>query len=194
MQTAILLYPAITALDAVGPYDVLSRIPGNEVVFVARERGEYRTDQGSLGVMADASFDVVVCFLVVVVTSPVVVDFFVVVDDYANAYRALAATLQRRFPARRAALWVVHVSRRIFAVLVVVIILAAASAWWLLANRTAPAVTWQGYAEADFVKIGPTQPGLLRAVSVARGDEVAEGLVQIFDADFGHDYSTRGNG
>ena len=39
MQTAIVLYPALTALDAVGPYDVLSRIPGNEVVFVAPERG-----------------------------------------------------------------------------------------------------------------------------------------------------------
>ncbi len=67
MQTAIVLYPAITALDAVGPYDVLSRIPGNEVVFVARERGEYRTDQGSLGVMADASFDEITAADVLVV-------------------------------------------------------------------------------------------------------------------------------
>lgn len=57
MQTAIVLYPALTALDAVGPYDVLSRIPDNEVVFVAQQRGEYRTDQGSLGLIADASFD-----------------------------------------------------------------------------------------------------------------------------------------
>jgi putative intracellular protease/amidase len=57
MQTAIVLYPAITALDAVGPYDVLSRIPDMEVVFVAETAGEYRTDQGSLGVIADAGFD-----------------------------------------------------------------------------------------------------------------------------------------
>ena len=57
MQTAIVVYPALTALDAVGPYDVLSRIPDNEVVFVAQERGEYRTDQGSLGLIADAAFD-----------------------------------------------------------------------------------------------------------------------------------------
>ena len=56
MQTAILLYPALTALDAIGPYDVLSRIPDMDVVFVARETGEYRTDQGSLGLIADAAF------------------------------------------------------------------------------------------------------------------------------------------
>jgi putative intracellular protease/amidase len=55
MQTAILLYPAITALDAVGPYDVLSRIPGMDVVFVAETPGEYRTDVGSLGLTADAA-------------------------------------------------------------------------------------------------------------------------------------------
>ena len=67
MQTAIVLYPALTALDAVGPYDVLSRIPGNDVVFVARERGEYRTDQGSLGVIADATFDEVTAADILVV-------------------------------------------------------------------------------------------------------------------------------
>jgi putative intracellular protease/amidase len=67
MQTAIVLYPHLTALDAVGPYDVLSRIPDNEVVFVARERGEYRTDQGSLGLIADASFDQVTSPDIVVV-------------------------------------------------------------------------------------------------------------------------------
>lgn len=57
MQTAILLYPDLTALDAIGPYDVVSRIPDNEVVFVAQRRGEHRTDQGSLGLIADATFD-----------------------------------------------------------------------------------------------------------------------------------------
>ena len=57
MQTAILIYPDLTALDAVGPYDVLSRIPENEVVFLAKVRGEHRTDQGSLGLIADATLD-----------------------------------------------------------------------------------------------------------------------------------------
>lgn len=67
MQTAILLYADLTALDAVGPYDVLSRIPDNEVVFVAQRRGEHRTDQGSLGLVADATLDEVTTPDVVVV-------------------------------------------------------------------------------------------------------------------------------
>jgi putative intracellular protease/amidase len=56
MQTAILLYPDLTALDAIGPYDVLSNVPGMEVVFVGRDKGEYRTDHGTLGLVADAGF------------------------------------------------------------------------------------------------------------------------------------------
>jgi putative intracellular protease/amidase len=56
MLTAILIYPDLTALDAIGPYDVLSRIPDMDVVFVAKTPGEYRTDQGSLGLIADAGF------------------------------------------------------------------------------------------------------------------------------------------
>jgi len=67
MQTAILLYPDLTALDAIGPYDVLSRIPDMEVVFVARSAGEYRTDQGSLGLIADAGLDEVTSPDIVVV-------------------------------------------------------------------------------------------------------------------------------
>jgi HlyD family secretion protein len=41
--------------------------------------------------------------------------------------------------------------------------------------RVPQAIFWQGYAEADFVKVGPTQAGLLTAVTVQRGDEVASG-------------------
>ncbi len=46
-----------------------------------------------------------------------------------------------------------------------------------IALRPAPPVPvqWQGYAEADFVKVGPTQQGLLTVLSVARGDRVAKG-------------------
>lgn len=53
MQVAIPIYPGFTALDAVGPYDVLSRLPGAEVVFCAAEPGEVRTESGILGVIAD---------------------------------------------------------------------------------------------------------------------------------------------
>jgi len=46
MQVAILLYDKFTALDAVGPYEVLQFVPGNEVVFVGLEAREYRTGLG----------------------------------------------------------------------------------------------------------------------------------------------------
>ena len=54
-QIAILIFDGLTALDAIGPYEVLSRIPGHEVTFVAKEAGPKRTDTGALGVQADAS-------------------------------------------------------------------------------------------------------------------------------------------
>jgi putative intracellular protease/amidase len=56
MQIAILLYDRFTALDAVGPYDVLSRLPGAEVVFVAAEPGPVRNETGTLALVADAAF------------------------------------------------------------------------------------------------------------------------------------------
>ena len=56
MQIAIPLFPRFTALDAVGPYEVLSRLPDAEVVFVAAERGVVRTDTGVLGIEADRAF------------------------------------------------------------------------------------------------------------------------------------------
>lgn len=48
MQIAILLYPGTTALDAVGPYEVLSRMPDTEVRFVGKETGPLSTDGGTL--------------------------------------------------------------------------------------------------------------------------------------------------
>ncbi len=53
MRIAILIFDKLTALDAVGPYEVLSRLPGAEVSFVAKEAGPKRTDTGALGVSAD---------------------------------------------------------------------------------------------------------------------------------------------
>ncbi|MFN8071415.1 MAG: DJ-1/PfpI family protein [Mycobacterium sp.] len=57
MRVAIALFPRNTALDAIGPYEVLQRIPSIDVVFVGKERGEVRTDNGMLGLMCDATFD-----------------------------------------------------------------------------------------------------------------------------------------
>ncbi len=53
MRTSILIFDGLTALDAVGPYEVLRSVPGWEVEFVAKERGEVRTDSGHLGLSAD---------------------------------------------------------------------------------------------------------------------------------------------
>ncbi|MFJ8043860.1 DJ-1/PfpI family protein [Kitasatospora sp. NPDC096147] len=55
MKIAILLYDDFTTLDAVGPYEVLGRIPGAEVVFTAVRPGPVRNDQGSLALVADAA-------------------------------------------------------------------------------------------------------------------------------------------
>jgi putative intracellular protease/amidase len=57
MKIAILLYDRFTALDAVGPYEVLSRLPGATVHFVAVEPGEKRTETEMLGLTADLSID-----------------------------------------------------------------------------------------------------------------------------------------
>ena len=48
MQIAIVLYPGLTALDAVGPYEVLRLLPGAEVRFVGAEPGPVVTDSGVL--------------------------------------------------------------------------------------------------------------------------------------------------
>jgi transcriptional regulator GlxA family with amidase domain len=57
MDVAILLYDRFTALDAVGPYETLSRVPGAQVTFVAATPGLLRTDVGSLAIQVDAGLD-----------------------------------------------------------------------------------------------------------------------------------------
>jgi transcriptional regulator GlxA family with amidase domain len=53
MNVVILLYEGVTALDAVGPYEVLSLVPGATVQFAAAEAGPVRTDSGFLTLHAD---------------------------------------------------------------------------------------------------------------------------------------------
>ena len=55
MDIAIVLFDRLTALDAVGPYEVLARLPGAKVTFVATEPGPKRTDTGFLALTADAA-------------------------------------------------------------------------------------------------------------------------------------------
>ncbi|WP_199546109.1 DJ-1/PfpI family protein [Streptomyces sp. N35] len=56
MQLAIVLFDRVTALDAVGPYEILSRVPGMETVFVGERTGPVRTDTGALALTADKTF------------------------------------------------------------------------------------------------------------------------------------------
>jgi transcriptional regulator GlxA family with amidase domain len=54
VQIAIPLFDRLTALDAIGPYEVLQRLPGATVTFVGTQVGEVRTENGFLGVTVDA--------------------------------------------------------------------------------------------------------------------------------------------
>ena len=44
LQAAILLYPGVTGLDAVGPWEVFSRLPNANVRFVGKEIGPVPTE------------------------------------------------------------------------------------------------------------------------------------------------------
>jgi putative intracellular protease/amidase len=71
MRIAIALYDGFTALDAVGPYQVLSLMPGAEVTWVAERTGPVGNDVRSLAMTADAEFaDVPEADIVVVPGAP----------------------------------------------------------------------------------------------------------------------------
>jgi putative intracellular protease/amidase len=55
MRIAIPLFDRFTALDAVGPYEVLSRLPDATVTFVAERPGTVRTDTRALAVAVDTA-------------------------------------------------------------------------------------------------------------------------------------------
>jgi putative intracellular protease/amidase len=57
MRIAIPLYDRFTALDAVGPYEVLARLPGASVTWLAREPGVVRNDNSMLGIEATAAYE-----------------------------------------------------------------------------------------------------------------------------------------
>ncbi len=57
VRIAILIFEKLTALDAIGPYEVLRSVPGWEVQFVGPAKGPVRTDSGALGLSADFGLD-----------------------------------------------------------------------------------------------------------------------------------------
>jgi HlyD family secretion protein len=66
--------------------------------------------------------------------------------------------------------------------LIVTLACAFAGWWFLLRPHDASVAEWQGYADADFVKVGPTQQGLITQLHVARGDRIVKGA-PLFDQD-----------
>ncbi|HTA12811.1 MAG TPA: DJ-1/PfpI family protein [Solirubrobacteraceae bacterium] len=56
-EIAIVLYEGFTALDAIGPYEVLSRMPGARVTFMAVKPGPVRTDNGMLELVAERALE-----------------------------------------------------------------------------------------------------------------------------------------
>ncbi|MFL5838879.1 MAG: DJ-1/PfpI family protein [Thermoleophilaceae bacterium] len=57
MRIAIPIFDQVTALDAIGPYEVLSRLPGAELKFVSFEPGPVRTDNRMLALHADGALE-----------------------------------------------------------------------------------------------------------------------------------------
>jgi transcriptional regulator GlxA family with amidase domain len=57
VQHAIALYPGFTTLDAIGPYQVLTQVPGAETVLVAEQRGRLSDEAGLLHLEIEHTFD-----------------------------------------------------------------------------------------------------------------------------------------
>jgi putative intracellular protease/amidase len=67
MRIVIPLFDGFTALDAVGPYEVLRMLPGADTVFAAASVGPVRDSHQTLALTADASFDeITTCDVLVV--------------------------------------------------------------------------------------------------------------------------------
>jgi putative intracellular protease/amidase len=57
MKIAIPIFDRVTALDAVGPYEVLSRLPGADLKFVSLEPGPVKTDNRMLSLNAEVALE-----------------------------------------------------------------------------------------------------------------------------------------
>jgi len=55
LNIAIYIYKGITALDAIGPYEVFSRLPDAHVYFTGEKRKSYETDTGFISLTAEYS-------------------------------------------------------------------------------------------------------------------------------------------
>lgn len=76
----------------------------------------------------------------------------------------------------------------VLATLLLLAVVSAAAWWWM--PRGSNAQAWQGYIDADFVRIGPPLQGLLTQVAVKAGDTVAAGQL-LFTQDDANDLAAR---
>ena len=75
--------------------------------------------------------------------------------------------------------------------IVVIAILGIGIGWlWWSQQRSTGSPAWQGYAEADYVKVAPVEQGMLTTISVARGDQIAIGA-PLFTQDDTHERAAR---
>jgi transcriptional regulator GlxA family with amidase domain len=56
LKIAILLYDKVTALDAIGPFEVLTKIDNAAVMFVGKNKGLIKSDNGILTLQIDCTF------------------------------------------------------------------------------------------------------------------------------------------
>jgi len=57
LQAVIPLFPQFTALDGIGPYEVLQRIPDIDITFIGHEVGPVRSDNAMLAIQVDGTFE-----------------------------------------------------------------------------------------------------------------------------------------
>jgi HlyD family secretion protein len=78
--------------------------------------------------------------------------------------------------------------RILLAVVVLATAVGAAGWWWV--HRTAGPAAWQGYVDAEYVRVSPTLTGRVTSIAVARGDQVSDGAL-LFTQDDADDVGAR---
>jgi putative intracellular protease/amidase len=87
-----LIFDGITALDIVGPYEILQRLPEADVKFVAKRKGDIRTDNKFLALVADYSLDEITSADVLVVPGGFATRALETDEDLLEWIRAIDAT------------------------------------------------------------------------------------------------------
>jgi HlyD family secretion protein len=79
--------------------------------------------------------------------------------------------------------------KRALLLVVLIAVCAGAAGWWWMHHASDPP-SWQGYVEAEYVRVSPTLTGRIVAIGVARGDQVAAGAT-LFAQDDADDTAAR---